>query len=494
MILPVMSCNFNTNYTYQKQLGTKSRVVTNYTSSENYSMAFKGIFGPSKRELALRAKEVLAKEAREAERVKLNHIYAEKSKRAAIESLKLQRESEYISNLADIKTNQITPLLLDLIIREGRGKLTEMPNCVMIACGTEGVNNDLVEWTKNNAGCRVVTMDSPNDIVTQLDNSEASYQETGMWTLMHVKNFADRIDPCKSEFETIESMKDIMSAASEDYHTTILFAAEHPEKLDEIALQSHRVEPITANLRTAKEINVEDARKRLEQYDIKIDEGLLYLDYKGCNYSKDYPVNAVKDLLYINDLEGKTYILNNGKQGTYNIDFSASKDDISSMYLAIKEGFFFPAMEKEISEYKNPVQIFDNLVYIPEDSMKFVDEAEKFVPGPYHTAFNGALELAQKVFKFEYAHLPYGAYRVSNLKKDVIFGPVHYKYYRDTWMKEIKSLDRYRSSGDMHGYWGREFRDMSLRCKQFMGLVTSKFKNAENLRVTSYYCGGLDYT
>ena len=51
----------------------------------------------------------------------------------------------------------------------------------------------------------------------------------------------DLLDRSKSGNDIIESMKDLMSCSAEDYHTTVLFITDKPEKLDEIALQPHRV-------------------------------------------------------------------------------------------------------------------------------------------------------------------------------------------------------------------------------------------------------------
>ena len=50
------------------------------------------------------------------------------------------------------------------------------------------------------------------------------------------------LNPKYNSKPNIACMKDLMSSASEDYHSTIVFSAKDPKKLDPGALATHRVE------------------------------------------------------------------------------------------------------------------------------------------------------------------------------------------------------------------------------------------------------------
>ena len=71
---------------------------------------------------------------------------------------------------------------------------------------------------------------------------------------------------------------------AEDYHTTIIFSSTHPEQLDKIALQPHRVKRIsTDKIVTPQKTFIEDAKERLKEK----------------NYVQKTPISAINDLLIV---------------------------------------------------------------------------------------------------------------------------------------------------------------------------------------------------
>ena len=281
-----------------------------------------------------------------------------------------KRKLEYAESLKEIKNNQITPRLLDLIVRERQGKLTEMPNCVMLSCGSKDVNNDLIEWTKNNAECRVITMDINDDILEKMEDAHEHYQKEREWTLLHVKNFTDLINPNITKFSTIEGVKALMSAAAERFNTTILFTAEHPEELDEIAIETHRVRHITGDLKSADELIKEDAWNRL-------------LNESGVYTTQETPINQRdKEALYYSALSDNSTLYTQGKyiftSGTKDLIRAAGLDGrliiIPSMmkYVIPDTQYVLSTDFNEKGDLKDVERIIDDMLKSQFDKENFV--------------------------------------------------------------------------------------------------------------------------
>jgi len=175
------------------------------------------------------------------------------------------RMLEYKKDVNTAKDMKIKPELLDLLQRKREGRPTAMPNNVMFYSKEDVINNDLINWTKENANANVKTVDlKEDDLLEVLEKAEKDYKETGDWNLIHAKNMEDLINPEKSDNTTIETMKDIMGAVAEDYHSTIIFSTKNPEKLDYIALQPHRVKTLDlSNIKSPKTMCLEDAKERV---------------------------------------------------------------------------------------------------------------------------------------------------------------------------------------------------------------------------------------
>ena len=183
-----------------------------------------------------------------------------------------------------MKENQLQPKFLDLVQNEKEGHPVDMPNCIMLSNKNDEINNKLINWTGENINGKFISIKNGDDILAHLEQAEDDYQNTGDWNLIAVKGMDNLIDHNKSEDWVVESMKDIMSAAAEDYHSTLIFSSTHPETLDSIALQPHRVKKIkTTDIKTPKDMDIEDAKVRL-------------MDSQN---AKNTPISTINDLLLV---------------------------------------------------------------------------------------------------------------------------------------------------------------------------------------------------
>ena len=152
----------------------------------------------------------------------------------------------------------------DLVLNEKEGHPVDMPNCLLVVGDDPKYCERMIDWIGKTSNADYKTIKNGDDILSHLEQYEENYQKTKNRTLLHVKDMESLIDHHKSEDWVVESMKDIMSAAAEDYHTTIIFQTQDPSKLDSIALQPHRVR---------KKFNINDIpEKKLLETDREINE------------------------------------------------------------------------------------------------------------------------------------------------------------------------------------------------------------------------------
>ena len=152
----------------------------------------------------------------------------------------------------------------DLVLNEKEGHPVDMPNCLLVVGDDPKYCERMIDWIGKTSNADYKTIEKGDDILAHLEQNEENYQKTKNRTLLHVKDMESLIDHHKSEDWVVESMKDIMSAAAEDYHTTIIFQTQDPSKLDSIALQPHRVR---------KKFNINDIpEKKLLETDREINE------------------------------------------------------------------------------------------------------------------------------------------------------------------------------------------------------------------------------
>ena len=152
----------------------------------------------------------------------------------------------------------------DLVLNEKEGHPVDMPNCLLVVGDDPKYCERMIDWIGKTSNADYKTIKNGDNILAHLEQNEENYQKTKNRTLLHVKDMESLIDHQKSEDWVVESMKDIMSAAAEDYHTTIIFQTQDPSKLDSIALQPHRVK---------KKFNINDIpEKKLLETDREINE------------------------------------------------------------------------------------------------------------------------------------------------------------------------------------------------------------------------------
>lgn len=265
--------------------------------------------------------------------------------------LAANRKLQYISKMDEFKEKKIQREILEPIQRKRENRPTVLPNTVMFSSKDSEVNESLINWTKDNANANIITIDAKKtDLIEVLDKAEEQYRATGDWNLIHAQNMDELINPKLSSQTTIESMKDIMCATSNDYHSTILFSATDPSKLDSIALQPHRVKKFDmSDLKSTKELMLEDAKSRVT------DEVA----------QRETPISVMNDLLFIATGNPDTKI------SWYN---SLSKGIYDDAYKVVKKKFLgVDGTEPKIKTKKEYTELFDTL-YTPEE-YKAMDEA-----------------------------------------------------------------------------------------------------------------------
>ena len=133
---------------------------------------------------------------------------------------------------------QLKDGLIDKINKAYEGlPINNMPNCVMFVEKNQNIAKELAKWVNNVTDTDYILIKDENnnekmldDLYNELENSEKNYQNTGKRTIMFVENMDKFLKPETSDDTTIADFKDLMQRVGEDYHTTILFSGENPDK------------------------------------------------------------------------------------------------------------------------------------------------------------------------------------------------------------------------------------------------------------------------
>ena len=182
----------------------------------------------------------------------------------ALSDLVSKQGHEPLDNKCFNFRDRVMATFSDLVLNEKEGHPVDMPNCLLVVGDDPKYCERIIDWIGKTSNADYKTIKNGDDILSHLEQYEENYQKTKNRTLLHVKDMESLIDHHKSEDWVVESMKDIMSAAAEDYHTTIIFQTQDPSKLDSIALQPHRVR---------KKFNINDIpEKKLLETDREINE------------------------------------------------------------------------------------------------------------------------------------------------------------------------------------------------------------------------------
>ena|GEM_PF-1533621 len=171
-------------------------------------------------------------------------LQEKRAERKYKQSLKLRSLEEKKSEAKEVLLNE---LILQINLAN-KGRSYDLPNCVMLVGENPYVTKELIDWTGQHAAADYVIV--PNnlnrnelqkDLVATLKSAEANYQKTGKRTVIYVENMEKLLNPQTNPKKNIAAMKDFMTSAEEDYHSTIIFQTKDPDKLDPGTTVSHRV-------------------------------------------------------------------------------------------------------------------------------------------------------------------------------------------------------------------------------------------------------------
>lgn len=107
-------------------------------------------------------------------------------------------------------------------------------------------------------------------ILTQLKEAEKRQKETGNRTLFHIDGFDQLINPKLTEDGRIESLKSVLSNCAKRFHSTIIFSTADTSKLDQIAIQDHRVKRIDVDVSKASYEKAKSATQKVRELGEKL--------------------------------------------------------------------------------------------------------------------------------------------------------------------------------------------------------------------------------
>lgn len=161
------------------------------------------------------------------------------------------------------------------ITRVNEGKPAPVPNGIMLIGDNVELNNKLIDHLGKTSDCDFVQIKNTDNILTYLKKAKTNYESTGKRTLLHVDNFDQLLNSKITEAHVIADLKDIMSDVSADFHSTIIFSAKDPSKLDSITIQPHRVEEkIEVNIAQADYEKMKPAIQEMEEISNKVKPSL----------------------------------------------------------------------------------------------------------------------------------------------------------------------------------------------------------------------------
>lgn len=157
------------------------------------------------------------------------------------------------------------------ITRVNEGKSAPIPNGIMLIGDNAELNNKLIVHLGKISDCDFTQIKNTDNILTHLKKAKTNYEGTGRRTLLHIDNFDQLLNPEITQAHVIADLKDIMSDTSADFHSTIIFSAKDPSKLDSITIQPHRVEEkIEVNINQADYEKMKPAIQEMEELSNKV--------------------------------------------------------------------------------------------------------------------------------------------------------------------------------------------------------------------------------
>ena len=156
----------------------------------------------------------------------------------------IKDRQEKIEKIKDIVFSK----LFSRISSSTKGEQVDVPNCVMLTGANPYLMMEIIDWIGENSGADYIKIPSMADggamqdkLLEKLEKAEQNYQTTGRRSVIFLNGMEKLLKPNANSREDISCLKDLMSSADEDYHSTIIFYANQPQNLDIGATAPHRV-------------------------------------------------------------------------------------------------------------------------------------------------------------------------------------------------------------------------------------------------------------
>lgn len=161
------------------------------------------------------------------------------------------RSKQQVDKKYEDTKDQLRPFLKRLASAKA-GKPAAFPNCIMLIGENRRVATRILDWMYNSASsvANFIKIERDRDcnklqdnLITALEEAEKNYQQTNERSVIFVERFDRLLNPKLNSSRNIASIKDYMSAADEDYHSTIVFFTPdcYMDNLDRGTIQPHRV-------------------------------------------------------------------------------------------------------------------------------------------------------------------------------------------------------------------------------------------------------------
>ena len=178
----------------------------------------------------------------------LTMMISEAKQKHNIETKTIEDRSIVFAEKRQVTKDKIKKGFLTPLDKYKKNSNIFIPNCIMLYGDNTSLMKDIIFDVKNMAKANFVEVKSQRsndnmqeELFEQLEQAEDHYQKTKERSIIFVNGMDKLLNPKLNSQENIACMKDFMSSANEDYHSTIIFYSRQPEKLDAGTLMSHRV-------------------------------------------------------------------------------------------------------------------------------------------------------------------------------------------------------------------------------------------------------------
>lgn len=200
--------------------------------------------------------------------------------------LKMEKIIEFIQNF-DSKIEETKSWLrkkyVDLVNR--KDDYLKLPNCIMFTGENHVLAQHLAKWcaTSTSSDFQIIEYNLDNNkaqeaLYDALEASLENYESTGKRTIIYVESMERLLNPELNSDDNIADMKELMQCANEEYHATIIFNTNKPEKLNRESMSSNRVGLKVDNPITYDEANL---RKYIEENNWEDSDYLLNKQLRG---------------------------------------------------------------------------------------------------------------------------------------------------------------------------------------------------------------------